>query len=398
MPAPAPWPECRVLELVEYSPLELPYDHVSVADGKLLWERFGKKVDVTFPNPATNNRWRLESQGWVGYIPLSSGLALSLRPRTPLGNIFRMLEYAYRLESFQFLDGLYDTSSIEDMYERLANILASRVLDRARRGLYRAYVSDADELPYVRGSLELAQRLRRPWGIHLPCQFQEHTSDVEENRILLWALHSAMRSGICSERVLPTVRRAFRTLQSSTNLSLVTAAECANRDYNRLNLDYQPLHALARFLIEQSGPSTEWGDRRMVPYLVSMAPLFEQFVAQWLVSHLPAHLAVKAQENYSIDGSLAFRIDMVLYDRATGQPLAVLDTKYKTPVSPALADVSQVVSYAVAKGCSDAVLVYPTHLEHALDARVGNVRVRTATFDLSGDLEAAGRDFLARLT
>lgn len=390
-------PEHTVLELVEYRPRELTRDRISAADGRLLWERFGSKVEVTFPNPASNDCWLLQSLGWVGYIPVSPELGFSLQPKTPLSNIFRMLEYAYRLKSFEILAGLYEAASLQDFYERLANIFALRILDRARQGLYRTYVADADTLPYLCGNLELAERLRRPWGIQLPCNFQEHTGDVEENRILLWALNCVLHSGLCSERVLPTVRRAFRTLRSSANLEPFTSADCADRHYNRLNTDYRPLHALARFLIEHAGPTSDLGDRSMLPYLVSMALLFEQFVAQWFQEHLPRHLEVRAQEICPVGGDLAFHIDMVLYERATDQPIAVLDTKYKVPQTPSLADISQVISYAVAKGCTDAILIYPTQLAQPLDTRVGGVRVRTLAFELGGDLEAGGLALLGNL-
>jgi 5-methylcytosine-specific restriction enzyme subunit McrC len=61
---------------------------------------------VEFPSPKTDHRWELTAQGWVGYIPLSPELGLSLQPKVSLEGLFRMLEYAYRLESFHFLDDL----------------------------------------------------------------------------------------------------------------------------------------------------------------------------------------------------------------------------------------------------------------------------------------------------
>jgi hypothetical protein len=72
-----------------------------------------------------------------------------------------------------------------------------------------------------------------------------------------------------------------------------------------------------------------------------MARLYELFVAEWLKAHqtsglLPHNLAVKSQHLVHItqDRSLAFNIDLVLFDIATGQTRYVLDTKYKTPTPP----------------------------------------------------------------
>jgi len=91
---------------------------------------------------------------------------------------------------------------------------------------------------------------------------------------------------------------------------------------------------------------------------------------------------------------LHFNIDLVLYDLKLDQALCVLDTKYKTTRTPSADDVAQVVAYAEAKGCHEALLVYPTSEIEPLDERVGNIRVRSVSFSLDGDLEMAGNEFL----
>ena len=95
-----------------------------------------------------------------------------------------------------------------------------------------------------------------------------------------------------------------------------------------------------------------------------------------------------------------FDIDLVLYDMASGTVRCVLDTKYKAPDTPSTADISQVVAYATAKDCDEAVLIYPTQLPSPLDAFVGEkqkIHVRSLVFALDGDLEAAGQRFIDAL-
>ncbi len=46
---------------------------------------------------------------------------------------------------------------------------------------------------------------------------------------------------------------------------------CDGRTYNRLNADYEPMHALCRFFLNNSGPTHERGDRPMLPFLVNMS-------------------------------------------------------------------------------------------------------------------------------
>jgi len=386
-----------VLHLTEYRTETYPHSAIRETAGQVLWRDYSSQVAVEPPSWKTEDQWRLTSQGWVGYIPLTPELGVALEPKVELGNLFRMLEYAYRLDSFRFLEGLVPCASLQEFYERLANVLAKRVLDRARRGLYRNYLARSDRLPYVRGRLDVRQAIRSPWEVNLQCHYEEHSSDIEDNQILAWTLTRIAHSGLCTERVLPTVRRAVRALRGFASLQSCNASDCVNRLYNRLNDDYHPMHALCRFFLEHTGPAHQIGDRTVLPFLVNMERLYELFVAEWLKANLPDTLLLKAQEKVRIgEGDIiTFSIDLVLYDIAQSQrAICVLDTKYKVKEGPESGDITQTVAYSDMKGCDQAVLIYPTTLSHPVNAPVGAVRLRTMTFGLDGDLEQRGREFI----
>src|ERR1041384_7984655 len=137
------------LELTEYVRASFPSEAIPAGTGELLWKEHGDKIAVEFPSPKSGGEWQLTSLGWVGVLPVTRELRIALRPKVTLRNLFRMLEYAYRLRSFRFLDGTFECRSIEEFYAELAAILARRVLDRARRGLYATYVSERERLPYL---------------------------------------------------------------------------------------------------------------------------------------------------------------------------------------------------------------------------------------------------------
>lgn len=388
----------RVHDLREYERVRLHGTALTAQEGEVLWQNHRSRVAIEFPSPKTEGQWELSCQGWVGFLPVTRELGLRLQPKVPLGNLFRMLEYAYRLKSFEFLPGLMDCDSLSDLYERLAHVLARRVIDRARRGFHRDYLSHQDRLPFLRGRLDMNRSLRAPWAIQLDCHFQEHTADIEDNQILAWTLSRILRTSLCRrEDVLGSVRGALRSLQGLATPLPVDSQACVGRLYTRLNEDYRPLHALCRFFLEQSGPSHERGDERSLPFLVDMARLFELFVAEWLRSRPLPGFTVKAQEKVLVGSGLEFTIDLVI-DRSDGPgTVCVLDTKYKASFLPSTADVQQVVAYAAAKRCHEAVLVYPSAEIQPFETQIGEIRVRTLAFDLSGDLEPSGFRFLEDL-
>lgn len=386
-----------MLELTEFETRECGRGDIRDETAVELRQKHSKQVVVTAPS-LFQDYWTFTPQGWIGYIPFSDGAFLSIQPKVELGNLFRMLEYAYDTP-LAILDGTVGCQSLQDFYERLATVLARRVLARARQGFYRAYIPEDDRLPYVRGRLDMRKALQSPWDAHLRCHFQEHTSDIEDNQILTWTLRGIARTGLCREEALCAVRGAYRVLQNSTSLDVFTPSDCVGRLYHRLNCDYEPMHGLCRFFLEHTGPSNSRGDKKMLPFLIDMASLFERFVAAWLKQHLPDAYELKVQERVQVsEGVPTFQIDLVLYDAAEGRALMVLDTKYKKDPIPSNDDINQVISYAQLKDCPDAVLIYPTGAIHAVNTPFGQGRrLRSVAFDLSGDLDQAGRTLLEGL-
>lgn len=386
------------ITLMEYQPVRIPASRMTVEQGERLWREFGEKIGVSEPSFKTGGCWELISLGWIGFIPFSDDLSFHLKPKVPLKNLLGMWEYAYRLNQFLILPNLYQCASLQEFYEQLASTLSKCILDRSRKGYYRAYISKAEDLSCLRGKLDIRQMVNRPWTVRPHCHYQENTADIEENQILTWTLQAILKSGFCTERVLPLIRSTYRNIGQVTTLQPYSPLDCMDRLYNRLNQDYQPLHALCRFFLENSGPSYELGDHAMLPFMVNMAGLFELFVAEWLRAKLPCEYELSTQERFEVDqkGEVFFKIDLVIYETATRNPICVLDTKYKSPEKgPSSADVAQIAFYALAKKCQEAILVYPASIASPLDETVNDIHIRTTAFPLDGDMEEAGQRFLS---
>ena len=389
----------KIIELTEYESLCVPRQEIpeSVVDELRQQYRSQIELDLKYTNSQTGDCWQLTSKGWVGHIPLTPDLQFILHPKVPLLNLFGMLEYAYNLKSFFFLQGLINCQSLEEFYSELALVLAKRILERCRKGIYRAYVPQTDQLSYLRGRLNVRQAIQKPWNIKLKCNYEQYTENIEDNQILSWTLRCITRSGICQKLVLPTVRQAYRTLQGSVTLQAFKPTHCVGRQYNRLNQDYQILHALCRFFLENTAPSHELGNSTMLPFLVDMARLYELFVAQWLKAHPPPCFSIKQQVLVKFDQNRHFRVDLLLCERDTGAARYVMDTKYKDAKRAEDADIHQMVSYATATQCHEAVLIYPKPLQEPLNIKNSDIRVRSLTFSLDGELDRAGELFLQDL-
>lgn len=389
--------EQRIIQIKEYEEKYFLKDEIPELVGIDLYKKYKNQLEIDFPNYITGDKWRLKAKGWIGYIPINSDICLKLNPKIPIKNIFGMLEYGYNLKSFKFLEGIINCDSVQYFYNQLAYLFCQKVLERCRKGLYKNYLYKSEQLKYLRGRLDIQETIKNPWNVKFKCYYQEQTTDILENQILLWTVYIIGRSGLCSEKVSLTVRRVFHALQGFVTLQVFRLKDCIGINYNRLNQDYQLLHNLCRLFLDNSVPTHEIGEYIALPFLVDMARLYELFIGEWLKVNLPQGWMIKYQEKIDIAKSLYFKTDLVVYESLTGVSRFIIDTKYKNTNSVSSDDLAQVIAYAVSKNCKEAILLYPTPLKQPLDEYVGDIRVRSLTFSLDDDFEHAGNTFLHEL-
>ncbi|CAD0231693.1 McrC family protein [Planktothrix agardhii] len=393
----------KIIELIEYQHKSFKPEELEEAIADLIYHKYSKDskyIYIEYPSPKTHKQYKLTAKSYVGFIPLTPDVQIFLKPKVPIANLFRMLEYTYDLKSFQLLDGSVHCETIPEFYNRLANILTQKILAQSRKGFYRTYVKNTELLPYVRGKVDFKYQFKHPGTVKLNCEYNQYTADIEDNQILLWTLYIIGRSGLCSEQLSATVRKAYHTLQGLATQRPFKGDDCINRSYNRLNQDYQTLHSLCRFFLDNCGVAHQVGNYQMFPFLVRTDILYEKFVYAWLKSHLTANFEIKDQESVNFCKIIESKIDLVIYDKNTKKVIFILDTKYKIPDSkPSNQDIYQAIAYATLKNSQNAILVYPKPLNQPLNGLFPNssIRLQSLTFSLEDDLEQSGQRFLKAL-
>lgn len=380
------------ITLTEHSTVTLASDGLSRDEAATLRQRYDMYVDVL--RTWADAKWRLEAGGYVGVLPLTDQRALHLQPKGPVANVFRMLEVVGDLPVVP--ENMAETETLPESIDPLIQLLARHVNKRAQQGLYRKHVQQNREVQYIRGRIDVDAHLRAPHQPHVPCRFDEHKTDIEDNQILAWTLHRIARSGLGSDETRQQVREAFRRLSGRVRLVPVQPEDCDGRTYNRLNEDYRSLHAICRFLLAHLTPGHRPGTHSTVPFVVDMPALFERFVGSVFRTHISEENILDGTDSRTTDLA-RFDPDYVLKDQFSGTPRLILDAKYKYGSGPTSADVQQVVAYAAAFGCSEVCLVYPDSSIAGQEATIGDVRVRTAAVPLTTALPdsfpVVGADF-----
>ncbi len=392
---------CADWTIEEYDDKHIPQSELSDTDIQYLDEELDSELELEGPSSLNNWNWVIRNEGYVGHIQLPENGSIELKPGIDLDNVFGMLEYAYDLSKFNLAEeDVYDSETVQDFYDKIASIFAKNVNKRRKQGLFRSYQDREEESQRIRGRIDFRKTVQKPWDPKAHVKYREMTSDNEENQILLYTLNRISRSDVPREDTLQKVRKGIRSLRGTISYREFESNDCVDRRYNRLNQDYQRMHALARLILDTSGPSHEEGDAEMIPYTVYMPDLYELFVARWLNENLPTGYSVDTQKHVDLgDTGLFYRIDVVLNDDATGETVAVLDTKYREPdnENPDTSEVNQVLGYAKKMETDRAVLVYPVKLDNRFPLQIDDVTIDCLQFDLKDDLENNGSKFLDSL-
>lgn len=328
-----------------------------LATVRLLQDRFRAQVSPAREQvPGALPRWDVRAGGVVGVVRTDQGTVV-VRPRIPVANVLYLAgagEHRWG-ESV----GLAMQDELHTALARLFVLVTQRTL---ADGVLRGYREKQDDLPTVRGRIDIAEQVRRRPGVALPLavRYQEHDEDVVENRTLKAAATALHRLGIDD----PEVRRGLRRIQLTlADVAPLDAPGASNRVvWSRLNERYRPAVALAQLVLDGSGIDLSAGSTSALSLTLSMPAVFEGFLERVLGPRLRSRGGtVTAQATaWSLDvaGKVPLRPDLVWHDADV--PRAVVDAKYQStgPQATHGDNVYQLLAYCTALGLSEGHLVY----------------------------------------
>lgn len=343
--------------------------------------------------------YTLKATSYVGELSIP-GLRVSIRPKVATANLL------YIVSAIGLVPDLYPGSAPmpagSSLVELLAGLFADRVERLVRHGLHRAYVTETDMLPYVRGRL-LVQRQARvsPALRHrFVCEYAEHVVDVAENRALLFALRRLLVSAFLK----PALRSRLRWLAdafAAVSFVSLSARDIVAIPLTRLTAHYRPALTVAALIVGALPPEQgEGAGSLMQSFLLDMNKVYEAYVTAVAQRELlPHNLHVHSQSSYYFDEDRqhVLRPDIVVTN-ASGEPLLVADVKYKVPKDglPVSSDLYQVLAYANIVGVRRVALIYPE-----IDPRTyrvvepvgggGGVTVDVIRFSLDGSRDQLDR-------
>lgn len=233
----------------------------------------------------TRDGVRVETRGHVGVVQLES-LRICVEPRLIGGsaNLVGLIEFTRRVDLMRRLGGDAGIGfGGDDLFELLVRLFAAACEEILNVGVVADYVSQHDDLPVLRGRLDVRSQMLRRWGQvnRLVCDYEERVRDVAENRWVLRALRVARR-GVRTDRLGRAVARLHATWEEFCDDD--PGVEDERPVLTRSNHHYGRALELAYLIVGGTGVSDvlRFGSRQSFAFLLSMPRLFEEFVSCWL--------------------------------------------------------------------------------------------------------------------
>lgn len=305
----------------------------------------------------------------------------------------------------------------ETLLDILIRAFADQLTSAVRRGLPRQYLRFVDDLPTMRGRLDVTRQFTthavRP--DRLSCQFDVLSPDMA----LLQVMKACVVLLTRYARRAESVRRLSELRVALTEVSDVPPHLLAWKliTIDRSNRQWRSLLSLARQFLHREWQATHRAndicDHVGVTLLFSMNSLFESYVAALLRRAL-------ASQGFEVvsQGGLRYCLNEIVPGGAPGRPLfrtkpdcivrrdgstvLVIDTKWKRLANAARdakrgvsqADVYQLMAYARLYGAARLMLLYPYHADlegpgalarYRVNAGGSEERLTVASIDVSAD-------------
>ncbi|TPK57423.1 MULTISPECIES: restriction endonuclease [unclassified Mesorhizobium] len=303
----------------------------------------------------------------------------------------------------------------ETLLEILIRIFCDKLTEAVRRGMPRRYISQEDDLPALRGTLDVA----RQFTCHaanpgrLACRFDELSEDIALNRIMKAAVAhlSRMSRNTANQQRLRELAFVYADIMKIP----ASALKWGEVLTDRTNRAWQDLFGIAQLFLRNRYQRTNSGAGQGTALLFEMNALFEEYVGRLVTRALAGtefRVTRQSGRKYCLtsldDGREVFQtIPDILIWRA-GQVAHVIDTKWKR-ISARIddrkqdvsqSDVYQMMAYAHLYKAPRLTLLYPHHEglgdKEGVQAQFLITGLETVLETASVDV-AEGKDMVTRL-
>lgn len=182
-------------------------------------------------------------------------------------NVFYMLAYAFHalnLDQYEDLAG----EEFEHLHDLFAATLAKGITRQVKQGLYREYLNRTEDLPTLRGKIELAGTIRNRIAHtqRLSCEYDELSENNLYNQVLKTTSMLLLRHGQVADGRRSDLRKTMLFFSSVDEIEPASIRWDALR-FQRNNVSYRFLLSVCQLVLEGMLITTERGERKLARFV-----------------------------------------------------------------------------------------------------------------------------------
>lgn len=280
---------------------------------------------------------KLYTSHYIGFCSVN-GVDIVIKPR--FGFFNHLISYACSIYVPNAESSITSNKTSKNYW--LIALLWKAVLQRAIAvgQIPKEYKTENKNLRYYKGRLDIAKQIRVNLtnASRFYCSYRKLTSDNTINRAIRHAYKilcdKKMGSVVNDVREYDDKLAMFGVSNSPINIS-----DIENIKYTRMTEIYRPVMQFCRAIIQQnlSESSIQTHNKTSVAYFIDMAELWEIYLLKKLEANFPDYEVyspnLREREFLMEDNYREVRPDLVIADKNTGNPLIILDAKYKNYTS-----------------------------------------------------------------
>lgn len=249
-----------------------------------------------------------------------------------INNIYHMLSYAFQTLNQETYDDVA-VESFDEMYNLLAAILAKGIGLQLKQGLYREYISRQEELPVMRGKINIPGTIKNKLARErvLTCEFDELSENNMLNQILKTTVMLLLRNGKVQTKYKDDLKKKMLYF-SNVDIIEPTEIKWSSICFQRNNQTYRMLVSICQLIIEGMLITTDKGDYRLASFLDEQRTcrLYEKFILEYYRKHYPELTVSASQILWSLDDGVGTMLPVMQSDihLQRGNTVLIIDAKY----------------------------------------------------------------------
>ncbi|WP_459540389.1 5-methylcytosine-specific restriction endonuclease system specificity protein McrC [Negativicoccus succinicivorans] len=251
-------------------------------------------------------------------------------------NIYYMLSYAFTTLRPTDHDKIA-TEPFENIHDLFAAILAKGIGRQLKQGLYREYINRKEDLPYLRGKIDLPGTIQNKISRkqRLTCEFDELSENNLLNRVLKTTVMILLRHAEVAAKHKNDLKKEMLFFSRVDEIEPSTIPWSAIY-FCRNNQSYRVLLSICQLVLEGLLLTTDDGEYKLASFVDDqrMSRLYEKFILAYYTREHPELRGRAAQIPWALDDGVGTLLPVmqsdIMLESMSGETVLIIDAKYYT--------------------------------------------------------------------